>query len=336
MEGPKPLVAIVGAGAIGAAFAAHLIRAGRPVALLGTPFDEHVLELHRRGEPHPAIDVLLPRELEVASADSRRPYLEVAGIVLLAVSGDGLIDTARAAKPATRDDAIWAVATKAWDLQTARHAARIVADGIGHEDRVVALAGPSLAAELARGVPTSLVSAGWSIDAASSVANALSSPTLRVDVTDDVDGVAVGSVVKNVAAVAVGICDGLDIERGLNTKAAIFSIALREMADLTLALGGRIETVLGPAGAGDLFVTCLGGRNGRFGSLVGAGVPPREAVVEIGSTVEGYANAATVVALADRFGLDMPLMRAVARVLLEGEAPRVIVDELVHGGHGGA
>lgn len=323
-------MAVLGAGAIGAALATQLSRAGRTVALLATEYDGAAIDAHRLREPHPAIAMVLDDAIEVVEHGAWRVPVERASAIVLAVSGEGVVGVTRNAAAHAAPDALWAVATKAWDLSSFKSAARLVADGVGDPGRVVAVAGPSLAGEVARGVPTTVVCAGWSADAAAGVAALFASPTFRAEVSTDVDGVAVAAVLKNVAAVALGLCDGLSGGGGtlLNTQAALFSMALREMEALVLAVGGKKETVLGPAGAGDLFVTCLGGRNGRFGALVGAGRSPEAALAEVGSTVEGYGNARTVVALGDHYGLDLPLMRTVAGVLFGGANPRRAIETL--------
>ena len=123
--------------------------------------------------------------------------------------------------------------------------------------------------------------------------------------TDDVVGAETGAAYKNVVAVALGMCEGFSdrlVERALvhefaNARAAVFALGLIDMVRLTEQLGGRADTVLGLAGAGDMFVTCLGGRNGRFGRLLGAGQTPEQARKVIGSTVEGITNSAAAVAL---------------------------------------
>src|SRR5207249_3616415 len=114
-----------------------------------------------------------------------------------------------------------------------------------------------------------------------------------------------------------------------NAKAFVFSRGLVEMARLARALGGRAETVLGLAGAGDLFVTALGGRNGRFGRLVGTGLSPEQALAKMNTTVEGYFNARAAAALADRYDLDLPVVDIVAKVIYYGLTPREAIERLV-------
>ena len=144
-------------------------------------------------------------------------------------------------------------------------------------------------------------------------------------VTDDVVGAETGSAYKNVVAVAVGMCEGFSdrlVERAYvhvfaNARAAVFALGLIDMVRLAERLGGRADTVLGLAGAGDLYVTCLGGRNGRFGRLLGAGQTPAQARNVIGSTIEGIANCGAALALAARESLELPTARVVEAALAE-------------------
>lgn len=319
---------------MGSALAVHLDRSGREVALFATEYDEQVVSAHLQGKPHPGLGVDLPDIplLEPASWNDLLGDLEIA---VLAVSTAGLIGTVQQATPAMSSEAVWAIATKGWDPETLRPAALIVAEETS-EDRVVAIVGPSLAAEIARATPTALVCASKNAQAATKVADAFRSPTMRTYISDDVSGVEVGAIMKNIVAIAVGILDGVggdatSLTALLNTKAFVFSRGLIEMSKLAEALGGRAETILGLTGAGDLFVTALGGRNGRFGRLLGTGFTPTDALAEMNTTVEGYHNARSAVALAEQAGIDLPLVRAIASILYDGADPAKTLEALFEG-----
>jgi glycerol-3-phosphate dehydrogenase (NAD(P)+) len=327
------VIGIVGAGAMGSALAIHLARADRDVTIFATEFDAAVVAAHLAGAPHPALGVTLP-DVAIVDPDAWPEMLGELDQCVLAVSTAGLVPTVRRVAPLLAADAIWVIATKGWDAASLRPAQQIVVDETS-EDRVVALVGPSLAAEVARATPTALICASRSAVAARRVADAFASPTLRTYTSLDVTGVEVGAILKNVIAIAIGIIDGLAGEATsatamLNTKSFLFARGLLEMATLAEALGGRPETVLGLSGAGDLFVTALGGRNGRFGRLLGSGFSIEDALAEVNSTVEGVANAPTAVALAQRCGIELPLVSAVARIL-EGADARTTIDALFQG-----
>jgi glycerol-3-phosphate dehydrogenase (NAD(P)+) len=328
------MLAVIGAGAMGTGLAVQLARAGQEVALLATDHDQPFVDAFRAGEPHPAIGTPFP-ECELHEHDAWAAPLGKAEVVVLAVSTAGVEHTVREAAAHCSPDALWAVATKGWEEATLRSAGRLVADVLGDPKRVVVVVGPSLAAEIANGVPTAVVCASDDHIAVRKVATLFASPIFRTYVTDDVVGVEVGAALKNVIAIAVGMADGLAPSYGVdamtNTTAFLFSRGLVEIARLARAMRGRLETVLGLAGAGDLYVTCLGGRNARFGRLVGGGMTPEQAMDEMHTTVEGYHNARSAAALAAKYRLDLPIVRAVASVLDGKATPREAIEGILVG-----
>jgi len=320
---------------MGGALTVQLARAGRVPTLLATEYDSPVVEAYVKGEPHPALGVHLPDDLAIADPASWMDAAQNAEAIVLAVSTAGLVPTVRTLAPLAPETCLWAVATKGWDEDTLRSAAGVVADELAAPDRVVAVVGPSLAHEIATGVPTAVACASTSLASARTVAEMFDSPRFRTYVTGDVVGVEVGAVLKNVVAIGCGMCDGLagafGVEAMTNAKAFVFSRGLVEMSRLARALGGKAETVLGLAGAGDLFVTVLGGRNARFGRLVGEGRTPEEALAEMNTTVEGYANARAAAALAEKHGLDLPVVEVVAKVVHYGLPAQEAIERLVGG-----
>jgi glycerol-3-phosphate dehydrogenase (NAD(P)+) len=179
------------------------------------------------------------------------------------------------------------------------------------------LSGPSFAQEVARGQPTALVAASEHASVREALVSAFHSPSLRVYANDDIVGVEVGGAVKNVLAIATGLCDGLDL--GLNARAALITRGLAEMTRLGLALGARAETFMGLSGLGDLVLTATGdlSRNRKVGQLLAQGLSLQQAVDSLGHVAEGVYSARTVVQRARGLGVDMPISEAVV-ALLEG------------------
>lgn len=318
---------------MGGALAIAFERAGNIVTLCGTEFDRQALETIRQERTHPELGVAIPPTVAIADPGDWGAALGESSIVCVVVISSGVRNTVEEAAPHVQDDAVWAIGSKGWDGKRAQPLSTVV-EAVSPLNPVVMVVGPSLAWELAAGTPTLLVCAGRNLDAARRVADALSSASVRTYVTDDVAGVEVGSALKNVLAIAVGMCDGLTEAKGrpmTNTKAALFSRGLVEMARLARAMGGRESTVLGLAGAGDLFVTVLGGRNGRFGRLVGAGLSPAKALEEMAVTVEGFENAREAMELAGSLGVDLPVSKMVYSVLHEGLDPEKALEALVSG-----
>jgi glycerol-3-phosphate dehydrogenase (NAD(P)+) len=208
---------------------------------------------------------------------------------------------------------------------------------LGHEVQAQAapgvrcgvLSGPSFAEEVARAQPTALVAASTHADVRDLLVAAFHGGNLRVYANDDITGVEVGGAVKNVLAIATGLCDGLGL--GLNARAALITRGLAEMTRLGVALGARAETFMGLSGLGDLVLTATGdlSRNRRVGLLLAQGKSLADATSSLGHVAEGVLCARAVVARAGRLGVDMPISSAVVS-LLEGSAtPQGALAELM-------
>ncbi|MDO8251522.1 MAG: NAD(P)H-dependent glycerol-3-phosphate dehydrogenase [Rhodoferax sp.] len=180
------------------------------------------------------------------------------------------------------------------------------------------LSGPSFALEVARGQPTALVAASTHAAVRDALVAAFHSPTLRVYANDDIVGVEVGGAVKNVLAIATGLCDGLNL--GLNARAALITRGLAEMTRLGLALGARSDTFMGLSGLGDLVLTATGdlSRNRQVGLALARGQSLQQAVASLGHVAEGVYSARTVVQRAQGLGVEMPIAQAVV-ALLDGQ-----------------
>ena len=177
------------------------------------------------------------------------------------------------------------------------------------------LSGPSFAQEVARGQPTALVAASASAEMRDVLVEAFHSPALRIYASDDVVGVEVGGAVKNVLAIATGLCDGLGL--GLNARAALVTRGLAEMTRLGVALGAKAETFMGLSGLGDLVLTCTGdlSRNRQVGLLLAQGHTLDQAVASLGHVAEGVYSARTVAQRAHSLGVDMPITHSVVALL---------------------
>ena len=178
--------------------------------------------------------------------------------------------------------------------------------------------GPSFAQEVALGQPTALVAASPHAQVRDALVNAFHSPSVRVYANEDIVGVEVGGAVKNVLAIATGLCDGLAL--GLNARAALITRGLAEMTRLGLSLGARADTFMGLSGLGDLVLTATGdlSRNRRVGILLAKGKTLPQAVESLGHVAEGVYSARTVAQRAAQLGVDMPITRAVV-ALLDGQ-----------------
>lgn len=263
-------------------------------------------------------DILLTDDISVCEGND---------ITVVAVPSRAVREVVKQLSP-LNDVGIIVDVAKGFEKDTLKRLSDVIAEEMPSSP-IVALTGPSHAEEVALDIPTSIVAASTDIDAAQVVQNAFSSDTMRVYTNDDVIGAEIGGALKNVIAICVGFCNGLKL--GDNTKAALITRGLAEMARLGVKMGAKQHTFAGLTGIGDLVVTCMSehSRNNRFGSLVGAGVPVSEALETVG-TVEGYYAAENAYKLSKQYEVEMPIIEQCYQVLYEGKAPSVTVKELMN------
>jgi glycerol-3-phosphate dehydrogenase (NAD(P)+) len=317
--------AIIGGGAWGTALADLLARAGHDVSLWARETDvvEHINVAHANPRFLPGATI----HAAVRASAEMGDVLGGADMVVWVAPSHVLRAVVRAGAPAVPRQAVLVVATKGIEPESLCLMSEVVGSELPDHD-VVAVSGPSFALEVARGQPTAVVAAGGAA-AAEAVQRAMSSPRFRVYTNEDVTGVELAGALKNVMAVATGIADGLEL--GLNSRAALITRGLAEMTRLGIALGARPSTFAGLAGMGDLVLTCTGAlsRNRSVGVEVGRGRPLEAVLAGTESVAEGVRNTRSAVALAQRAGVDMPIARAVHRVLFEGQAARDAIADLM-------
>jgi glycerol-3-phosphate dehydrogenase (NAD(P)+) len=199
----------------------------------------------------------------------------------------------------------------------------------GNNHAIAALSGPTIAAELARRLPAVLVAASADDDLAARVQATFTTPWTRIYSSNDLLGVELAGACKNVIAIAAGIADGLGL--GVNAKSALLARGLAEIARVGVALGGKVETFFGVAGAGDLATTCFApeGRNRSFGERLGRGARVDEALGSTISVVEGVPTARALVALARTHGIELPICETVEAIVFHGLAPRDALGQLM-------
>lgn len=318
-------IAVLGAGAWGTALAINLAGRhavslwGRDPAQLGAMSAARVNERYLPACPFPerlSVEPDLPRALE--SAD----YVVVAAPV------SGLRGTLRRLRELRlAAPVIWLC--KGFERPDAHLPHEVYAEEMDGGPPGAVLSGPSFAQEVAAGLPAALTLAAADAALAARAAQALHGPALRVYSHDDVIGVEVGGAVKNVIAIAAGVCDGLGL--GLNARAALITRGLAEMTRLGIALGARAETFTGLAGIGDLLLTCTGdlSRNRRVGLALARGEAAASAQAGLGHVAEGVFTAGEVSRRAAALGVEMPITDAVCRVLAQPGSAAGIVRSLL-------
>jgi glycerol-3-phosphate dehydrogenase (NAD(P)+) len=339
-------IAILGAGAMGSALATPLRAAGWEVALWGTWLDDHLLAAARAGDPHPRTDVRVADGVELFDSGDLEQALDGADLAVLAVASVGVLDVAgRALDGLVRTRAVLLTSKgfspdAAGRVRLLPEALRELATERGVElPPVVAVGGPCKANEVAAGRFTASIFGCADRSVAEEAAGSIRTDAYRAAVTDDEAGVEICAPMKNVYAIALGLADGLqerDDEPYHDLKAATFARALQEMVALSAMVGARSETAMGLAGAGDLEVTGLSGRNKVYGSRIGRGETPSEALDAMAAaeqTVEGVPAAKLARDLVDQRDAgawdDLPLLRAVLAILDDDPDPVARVAEAV-------
>ncbi|OGA06452.1 MAG: glycerol-3-phosphate dehydrogenase [Betaproteobacteria bacterium RIFCSPHIGHO2_12_FULL_69_13] len=315
-------IAVLGAGAWGTAIASVL--SGRlEVALWARDAAQaQAIARTRRNERYlPAIE--LPQSLAVTSDLSHATAQ--AELILAATPVAGLRDLL--GKLANAVPLVWLC--KGFEEGTGLLPHQIVEETLGKNARCGALSGPSFADEVARGLPCALTLAARDAQFAREAAALLHGGRMRVYYSTDLVGVEVGGAVKNVMAIAAGLCDGLEL--GQNARAALITRGLAEIARLGVALGGSAETVYGLTGAGDLILTATGdlSRNRRVGLELARGRPLAEILAALGHVAEGARSAKEVSRLARARRVEMPVTEAVNAVLEARLAPAAAVELLL-------
>ncbi|MFM7320449.1 MAG: NAD(P)H-dependent glycerol-3-phosphate dehydrogenase [Armatimonadota bacterium] len=310
---PGP-VAVVGAGSWGTALAISLARSGGAVRLWDRGAAQvAMLSVDRENRAY-LPGHRLPNNVSPVAA--LPVAVSGAAMVVLAVPSAALSSLVPAVAEATDPGADWVLATKGLDPETLETPSATVRRLLGAAARsVVSLSGPNLAREVAAGIPTAAVAASPDAAAAERVARRCNQPSFRTYVSNDIVGVETGGAVKNVLAIAAGVSDGLGF--GDNTKAALLTRGLGEMARLSEALGGRRETVYGLAGVGDLMATASSrlSRNWRVGEGLALGRGVAEVLADIAQVAEGIPTARAVARLAEGHGLALPVCAAVDDLL---------------------
>lgn len=322
-------VAVLGAGSWGTTFAKILADAAaaagesRTIRLWGRRAEvvEGINASHRNVQY--LKDVPLPESI-TASTDVAT-VLEGADLVVIAVPAQSLRPQLREWKGLIAPDAMVVSLMKGLELGTDARMSEVISEELGvPTERIAIVSGPNLAMEIAREEPTASVVACTDSDAAGWIARSCTAPYFRPYTTTDVVGVEIGGIVKNVIALAVGICEGRQM--GDNTKASVITRGLAETSRLALALGGEAKTMAGLAGLGDLVATCSSplSRNHTAGRLLGQGLTLEEVGQKMTQTAEGIKSGQAVHELAGKLGVEMPITAAVVAVL----AGKLSVDQL--------
>jgi glycerol-3-phosphate dehydrogenase (NAD(P)+) len=322
-----PSIAILGAGNWGTTLALMQVQAGRRVVLC-----THDAVLARtltegRENPRSLAGVALPAALAIEAGYGA---VADADIALLAIASDHLRATCRQLAGVLPGRALLVSATKGLENGTARRVSEVVAEELpASRARFCVLSGPNLAREIIAGLPAAAVVASDDREAATTCVSSLATRLFRLYTTDDVIGVELGGSLKNVVAIAAGICDGLGM--GTNGKAAIVTRGMAEIVRLGRACGANPLTFAGLSGYGDLFATCVSplSRNHHLGEEIGRGRSPRDVLSSMTMVAEGVNTARAARVLALRYQIELPIADQVYAVLFEQKNPLDAMQDLL-------
>lgn len=319
-------ISVLGAGSWGTALALLLYNNGHEVTLWSALADEVAMLCEKREHESKLPGVRLPEKMEI-TADLEKS-LSDQDVAVLAVPSPFTRSTAHQMAPFTRDGQIIVNVAKGVEEQTLMTLSEIISEEIPQAD-VCVLSGPSHAEEVGKGIPTTCVISAGKRETAEYLQGIFMSPVFRVYTTPDILGVELGGALKNVIALAAGTADGLGY--GDNTKAALITRGIAEIARLGTKMGARIETFYGLSGIGDLIVTCASvhSRNRKAGYLMGKGYTMKEAMDEVKMVVEGVYSAKAAKSLAEKYQVEMPIIEEVNKVLFEDKPAAEAVQDLM-------
>ncbi|MCK4689344.1 MAG: NAD(P)H-dependent glycerol-3-phosphate dehydrogenase [Candidatus Marinimicrobia bacterium] len=321
-------MAVLGAGSWGTTIAIHLFKKGYRVALWEY-FPENVALMNRTRKNPLLRGIPIPHEIPISN--NLDDVISGASIIIIAVPSHTVRALLNNLKEKVTKDIIFVNLSKGVEEDTLKRMSQVISEVLDHpEEKIVTLHGPSHAEEVSREIPTAVVAASKSMETAELVQKIFMSPYLRVYINTDIIGVELGGAVKNIIAIASGICDGMGL--GDNTKAALMTRGLAEIIRMGLKLGAREETFAGLSGVGDLIVTCNSkhSRNRYVGEEIGKGRKLKEVLDGMTMVAEGVHTCKTVYQMIEKYSVVMPISEEIYKVLFENKDPRQAVRDLMN------
>ncbi len=318
-------IGILGSGTWGTALARMLALNGNEV-VMWSALESEVKELSERRVHPNLLGMKIPESIVITG--NIKEALDGVEIAVFAVPSLYVRSVAKQAKPYVSKNTIIVDVAKGIETDSLMTMTEVIADELG-DVRLVALSGPTHAEEVAKDLPTTIVSASRDYDTALAVQSVFSNNVMRVYANSDILGVEICGALKNIIALAAGISSGLGY--GDNAKAAIITRGAAEMSRLGMAMGCDIKTFYGLAGVGDLIVTCtsIHSRNNHAGYLIGKGHSPKRAIEEVGMVVEGMNALPSALGLAEKYGVELPIISAVNEIVSNGANPACVVEQLM-------
>ena len=317
---------VIGSGSWGTALARVLSKNGHEVTLWSRREEESLMLREERENKSKLPGVKIPDDI-ICTTDLEQAVREK-DILVLATASPSIRSMAKKMAPYVAAGQLIVDVSKGIEESTLMILTDVIEQEIPQCQAAV-LSGPSHAEEVGRDIPTTVVAGAKDRETAEYIQNLFMNKVFRVYTSPDMLGIELGGALKNVIALAAGAADGLGC--GDNTKAALITRGIAEMSRLGVAMGGHIETFNGLTGIGDLIVTCasMHSRNRRAGILIGQGKTMQEAMDEVKMVVEGVNSAKAAKTLAEKYGIDMPIVQEVNQVLFEGKTAREALADLM-------
>ena len=321
-------ISVIGSGGWGIALAILLHKNGHNLTIWS--FDKkEAEELKTTRENKTKLpNILLPEDIKVT--DDLKEAVNDKDILILAAPSKAIRSVSKSLKNIIKDNQIIVNVAKGLEEDTLETMTDIIEEELkGKKPQVAVLSGPSHAEEVGKGIPTTCVVSAHNKELTLYLQNIFMNPSFRVYTSPDMLGIEIGGALKNVIALAAGIADGLNY--GDNTKAALITRGIKEIASLGVAMGGEQSTFYGLTGLGDLIVTCasMHSRNRRAGILLGQGKTLDEAIKEVNMVVEGVYSAKSALMAAKKYNVEIPIIEQVNAVLFENKNPAEAVNELM-------
>ena len=321
-------ISVIGSGGWGIALAILLHKNGHNLTICS--FDKkEAEELKTTRENKTKLpNILLPEDIKVT--DDLKEAVNDKDILILAVPSKAIRSVSKSLKNIIKDNQIIVNVAKGLEEDTLETMTDIIEEELkGKKTQVAVLSGPSHAEEVGKGIPTTCVVSAHNKELTLYLQNIFMNPSFRVYTSPDMLGIEIGGALKNVIALAAGIADGLNY--GDNTKAALITRGIKEIASLGVAMGGEQSTFYGLTGLGDLIVTCasMHSRNRRAGILLGQGKTLDEAIKEVNMVVEGVYSAKSALMAAKKYNVEIPIIEQVNAVLFENKNAAEAVNELM-------
>lgn len=318
-------IVILGSGGFGLSLAVSASKKKSHNVTVWSKFQQEIDDIKANGEHIQKLPgVKIPEDIKLTSDIS---CVKGCDILIFGVPSSFVRSVAQLAKPYIDDNMIIVNLSKGIEEGSLKLMSEVITEELDTK-KLVVLSGPSHAEEVARGIPTTMVAASYDKEAAKHIQEQLGSSKLRIYLNDDVKGCELGGALKNIIALCCGICDGMG--GGDNTKAALMTRGIHEIAKLGTAAGANLSTFSGLTGIGDLIVTCTSvhSRNARAGKLIGQGVTPEEAVKQVG-TVEGYCCCSSAYELSKKLGVEMPITEQLNKVLFHSGSAEEAITALM-------